>query len=35
VSTRAGNPEIYTINADGTGLERLTNNRVADSDPEW
>jgi TolB protein len=27
--------EIYTMNAGGTGLERLTNNHVADSNPDW
>jgi Tol biopolymer transport system component len=27
--------EIYTMNANGTGLERLTNNRVADFNPDW
>jgi Tol biopolymer transport system component len=29
------NPEIYVINADGTGLRRLTNNRVWDEAPLW
>jgi TolB protein len=29
------NPEIYAINADGTGLKRLTNNRVWDQGPVW
>jgi Tol biopolymer transport system component len=29
------NPEIYVINADGTGLKRLTNNRVWDQVPLW
>lgn len=28
-------PEIYVINADGTGLKRLTNNRVWDDGPAW
>jgi Tol biopolymer transport system component len=28
-------PEIYVINADGTGLRRLTNNRVWDDGPAW
>ena len=27
--------EIYTMNQNGTGLERLTNNRVADFNPDW
>jgi Tol biopolymer transport system component len=35
VSDRDGNPEIYTSNADGTGLRRLTNNAVADLSPVW
>jgi Tol biopolymer transport system component len=29
------NPEIYVVNADGTGLKRLTNNRVWDQAPLW
>jgi TolB protein len=28
-------PEIYVINPDGTGLKRLTNNRVWDDGPVW
>jgi hypothetical protein len=35
VSERDGNPEIYVINPDGTGLVRLTNNAAADVDPAW
>lgn len=35
VSDRDGNPEIYTSNADGTDLRRLTNNANADFDPAW
>jgi hypothetical protein len=27
--------EIYTMNQNGTGLKRLTNNRVADFNPDW
>lgn len=27
--------EIYVVNADGSGLRRLTDNRVFDSDPQW
>jgi len=34
-SSRDGNPEIYTINADGTGLERLTTTPGFDGDPSW
>lgn len=29
------NSEIYLINADGTGLRRLTNNPAADDHPRW
>jgi Tol biopolymer transport system component len=28
-------PEIYVVNADGTGLKRLTNNRIWDQAPLW
>ncbi|MGE5262493.1 MAG: DPP IV N-terminal domain-containing protein, partial [Acidobacteriota bacterium] len=35
VSDRDGNEEIYTINNDGSGLTRLTNNPAADSHPGW
>jgi Tol biopolymer transport system component len=35
VSNRAGNDEIYVMNADGTGLIRLTNNAAADEAPAW
>lgn len=34
-STRDGNPEIYVINADGTGLQRLTANSAGDMAPAW
>jgi Tol biopolymer transport system component len=30
-----GNSEIFTVNADGTELERLTNNTVKDHYPAW
>jgi hypothetical protein len=30
-----GNPEIYTMNADGTQLDRLTNNPQSDLQPAW
>jgi Tol biopolymer transport system component len=30
-----GNPEIYTVSADGTGLKRLTNDSVDDIAPAW
>lgn len=34
-SYRDGNREIYVINADGTGLKRLTTNQVLDEFPFW
>ena len=33
VSTRDGNPEIYSIKSDGTGARRLTNNAATDEQP--
>ena len=35
VSFRDGNYEIYTMNANGTGQTRLTNNAAFDLDPAW
>lgn len=35
VSARDGNPEIYSVNADGSGLTRLTNDPSDDGDPVW
>jgi Tol biopolymer transport system component len=35
VSTRDGNPEIYSVNADGTNLTRLTNHPASDDAPVW
>jgi Tol biopolymer transport system component len=35
VSDRDGNREIYTMNANGTGVTRLTNNVVNDAQPAW
>lgn len=35
VSSRDGNPEIYTINPDGTNLTRLTNDPAVDEEPAW
>jgi len=32
---RDGNDEIYVINADGSGLKRLTNNPASDQYPAW
>src|SRR5215210_7256925 len=34
-SNRDGNSEIYTMNATGTALDRLTNNHATDSEPAW
>jgi len=34
-STRDGNLEIYTMNSDGTGVTRLTNNPASDVFPAW
>jgi hypothetical protein len=35
VSDRDGNNEIYTCNADGSNVIRLTNDAVVDADPAW
>ena len=35
VSDRDGNDEIYAMNADGSGLARLTNNSAVDGFPSW
>jgi dipeptidyl aminopeptidase/acylaminoacyl peptidase len=35
VSERDGNPELYVMNADGTGQVRLTNDAARDVDPAW
>ena len=35
MSTRDGNPEIYTMNRDGTNVRRLTNNPAIDDSPTW
>jgi hypothetical protein len=34
-SSRDGNWEIYTMNADGSGVSRLTNNSAGDISPTW
>lgn len=34
-SNRSGNFEIYSINADGSGVERLTDDAGFDSSPSW
>jgi Tol biopolymer transport system component len=35
VTNRDGNNEIYTMNPDGTGKTRVTNNTALDSEPSW
>jgi dipeptidyl aminopeptidase/acylaminoacyl peptidase len=35
VSERDGNPEIYSMNPDGTDLTRLTDSSARDVDPAW
>src|SRR5581483_2560683 len=35
VTTRDGNSEIYSMNADGTGATRLTNDSRTDTEPAW
>jgi TolB protein len=34
-TSRDGNPEIYIMNRDGTGLRRMTNNPAIDVTPTW
>ena len=34
-SQRDGNPEIYVMNKDGSGLRRMTNNPAIDVSPTW
>ena len=34
-SRRDGNGEIYVMNADGSGQNRLTNNAAGDHSPAW
>jgi len=34
-SWRDGHPEIYAMNADGTGVTRLTNNSAGNGNPAW
>jgi WD40 repeat protein len=34
-STRDGNAEIYVMNGDGSGLNRITRNSIADVTPSW
>jgi TolB protein len=34
-SMRDGKPQIYLVNADGTGLRRVSNNQFSDFSPTW
>jgi Tol biopolymer transport system component/formylglycine-generating enzyme required for sulfatase activity len=34
-SDKPGNDDIYIVNADGSGLERMTGNAAEDTDPAW
>jgi len=34
-SEKDGNPEIYVVNVDGTGMKRLTNDPLYDLSPDW
>ena len=35
ISTHDGDPEIFIMNADGTGLKKLTDNSAVDAAPSW
>ena len=35
MSTRFGNSEIYVMNANGTGLTRLTTSPAIETEPAW
>ena len=35
MSNRDGNPDLYVVNADGTGMRRLTNHPMIDTSPTW
>jgi TolB protein len=35
MSARDGNPEIYVMNVDGSGIRRLTNHAAGDVSPTW
>ncbi len=34
-SNRDGNPEIYVMNRDGSGIRRITNHPLSDTTPTW
>ena len=35
ISTHDGDPEIFVMNADGSGLRKLTDNTAVDAAPSW
>jgi len=35
VSDRDGDPELYLMNADGTGVRRVTDDPAEDAEPAW
>jgi len=35
ISTHDGDPEIFVMNPDGTGLKKLTDNTAVDAAPSW
>jgi Tol biopolymer transport system component len=35
ISTHDGDPEIFVMTADGTGLKKLTDNTAVDAAPSW
>jgi len=35
ISTHDGDPEIFVMNANGTGLRKLTDNTAVDAAPSW
>lgn len=35
ISTHDGDPEIFVMNANGTGLKKLTDNTAVDAAPSW
>ena len=35
ISTHDGDPEIFVMNADGTGIRKLTDNTAVDAAPNW
>lgn len=35
MSTRSGRAEIYTMNANGSGVTKITNSLAIDAEPAW